>query len=59
MLPGWESETYAKPVVAAVLNVEQVPYAIDSTDEFMYQVLRDEWPHEAVLGAIAPYDRSR
>jgi hypothetical protein len=60
MLPGWESETYVKAVEAAVLNVEQVPYAVDSTDDFMRRVLRDEWPHEAILDAIAPYEgRSR
>jgi len=29
-LPGWESETYGKPVQAEVLDVEQVPYAVDS-----------------------------
>ena len=57
MLPGWESETYVKPVEAAVLNVEQVPYAVDSTDEFMRHVLRDEWPHETVLDAVAPHER--
>jgi hypothetical protein len=57
MLPGWESETYVKPVEAAVLNVEQVPYAIDSTDDFMRRVLRDEWPHQAILDAIAPFER--
>jgi hypothetical protein len=57
MLPGWESETYVKPVEAAVLNVEQVPYAVDSTDDFMRRVLEDEWPHEFVLDAIAPHER--
>jgi hypothetical protein len=56
MLPGWETETYGKPVEAAVLNVEQVPYAVDSTDEFMRHVLQDEWPHQAVLAAVGPYD---
>ena len=59
MLPGWESETYTKPVNAAVLNVEHVPYAIDSTDEFMRRVLQNEWPHEVVLDAIAPYEGQR
>jgi hypothetical protein len=54
-LPGWESETFIKPVEAAVLDVEQAPYAVDSPDEFMQHVLQDEWPHEAVLGAVAPY----
>ncbi|HEY3038616.1 MAG TPA: DUF2199 domain-containing protein [Pyrinomonadaceae bacterium] len=56
MLPGWESETYVKPVEAAVLNVEQVPYAVDSPDDFMRRVIKDEWPHEFVLDAIAPYE---
>jgi len=56
MLPGWESETYGKPLEAAVLDVEQVPYAVDSEDEFMRQVLQAEWPHQAVLAAVAPYE---
>jgi hypothetical protein len=58
MLPGWESETYVKPLETAVLNVEHAPYAIDSSDDFMRRVLQDEWPHEDVLAAIGPYERS-
>lgn len=58
MLPGWEEETYVKPLEAAVLNVEHTPYAIDSSDDFMRRVLRDEWPHEVVLAAIAPIEAS-
>ena len=56
MLPGWEDETYIKPLETAVLDNEQVPYAVDSTDEFMRKVLLDEWSHESVLRAIAPYE---
>ena len=56
MLPAWEDETYKKPLEAAVLNPEHTPYAIDSSDEFMHRVLHDEWPHELVLAAIAPYE---
>jgi hypothetical protein len=52
MLPAWESQTYVKPVEAAVLNPEHVPYAVSSSDEFMQRVLEAEWPHELVLGAI-------
>ena len=55
MLPGWETETYVKPVEAAVLDVEQIPYAVGSSDEFMRRVLQEEWPHEFVLAAIGPY----
>ena len=53
MLPGWENETYVKPLEAAVLNIEHLPYAVDSPDDFMRSVIRDEWPHEVVLAAIA------
>jgi hypothetical protein len=56
MLPGWENETYIKPLETAVINPEHTPYAIDSTDDFMRRLLRDEWPHEPVLAAIAPYE---
>lgn len=56
MLPGWESETYIKPVEAAVLNPEHTPYAVESPDEFMRSVIHDEWPHEFVLAAIGPIE---
>lgn len=56
MLPGWESDTYVKPVEAKVLNIEEVPYAVSSPDDFMRRVLKDEWPHEFVLDAIGPYE---
>jgi hypothetical protein len=59
MLPGWESETYVKPVEAAVLNLEHTPYAIDSPDEFMRRVIHEEWPHDVVLTAIAPIEAPR
>ena len=54
MLPGWETETYIKPLEAAVLNVEHTPYAVNSPDDFMRHLLQDEWPHEQVLAAIGP-----
>jgi hypothetical protein len=54
MLPGWKSETYAKPLEAAVLNVDHVPYAVDSSDEFMRRVILDEWPHELLIDVAAP-----
>ena len=56
MLPGWEAETYVKPLDAAVLDRDAVPYAVASTDAFMHRLLCDEWPHEAVLAAVAPFD---
>src|SRR5262249_60769605 len=39
MLPGWEEETYLKPVDAAVLDQSHAPYAVDSSDGFMKMVL--------------------
>ena len=54
MLPGWESESYGKPVEAAVLNVDHVPYAVESSDEFMRRVIQDQWPHAIVLDAAVP-----
>jgi hypothetical protein len=56
MLPAWENETLAKPLEAVVLDTEQTPYAVNSSDSFMRRVLEDEWPHELVLAAIAPYE---
>ena len=58
MLPGWEDETYVKPVEAAVIDTEHTPYAVDSPDDFMRRVLKDQWPHEFVLAAIAPIENS-
>lgn len=55
MLPSWEQETYTKPLSAAVVDPEHAPYAESSPDDFMARVLADEWPHDLVLGAIAPY----
>jgi hypothetical protein len=57
-LPAWPSETYAKPMVAAVLDVDHVPYAVDSPDDFMRRVLREEWPHDMLPGiAVGDEDR--
>ena len=52
-LPPWETDTYGKAVAAVVLDADKVPYAVESSDEFMRHVLQDEWPHDLVLGAIA------
>ena len=57
MLPPWESETFARPIRTSVRNHDEVPYATGSSDEFLRKVLTDEWPHELVLNAIAPYER--
>lgn len=56
MLPGWETETYAKPLEVVVLDRDAVPHAVASSDAFLHEVLSDEWPHEAVLAAVAPFD---
>ncbi len=52
-LPAWETETYGKPLVAAVRDPDAAPYATDSDDAFMRRVLREEWPHELILAASA------
>ena len=56
MLPPWEEETFVKPLDAAVRDPEAVPYAIASSDGMMQRILREEWPHELVLAAVAPYE---
>ena len=45
-------------MVAAVLDVDHVPYAVDSPDDFMRRVLREEWPHDMLPG-IAAGDEDR
>jgi hypothetical protein len=56
MLPPWEAETIARPMTAAVRNTDEFPYAENSTDPFLQRVLTEEWPHELVLAAVAPYE---
>jgi hypothetical protein len=56
MLPPWESETYRKPLDAAVVDVDKVPFASGSTDSFLTRVITDEWAHDLVLTAVAPYE---
>jgi hypothetical protein len=51
-LPGWEAETYLKPLVAAVQDPNAIPIGVESPDEFMRRVLAEVWPHESVLGAV-------
>lgn len=50
-LPGWERESYGKPVQAAVLHADHLPYAVGSPDHAMRRVLLEEWPHDIVLAA--------
>ncbi len=56
MLPPWESDTIARPLTAEVREVDEVPHAVDSSDEFLRRVLTDKWPHEEILAAVAPYE---
>jgi hypothetical protein len=50
-LPAWETETYGKPLVAAVQDPDAAPYATDSDDAFMRRLLCEEWPHDLILAA--------
>ena len=54
ILPSCGSDTYGKPLEAAVLDVDHVPYAVNSPDEFMRRLLQDQWPHDMVLHASTP-----
>ena len=54
-LPPWEERTYRKPLDAAVLDPDRVPYAATSPDVEMQRVLSEEWPHELILKALARY----
>jgi hypothetical protein len=56
MLPPWESHTLARPLRAIVRDPDVVPYAAESSDDFLQRVLTDEWPHEEILAAVAPYE---
>jgi len=57
ILPYWGAETYSKPIEAAILNIDHVPYAVDSPDDFMRRLLQEPWPHEMVLHAATPDTR--
>jgi hypothetical protein len=56
MLPPWEAETLARPLTAEVRDPDSVPFAAASDDDFLQRVLTEEWPHEQVLAAVAPYE---
>lgn len=49
-LPGWG--LLAAPAQAAVLNPDETPYIVGSSDHEFNHVLRDEWPHRDVLDRI-------
>ncbi len=57
ILPSWGSASYGKPVETAVLDVDHVPYAVNSPDEFMRRVLQDQWPDDMVLHPTTPDPR--
>ncbi len=56
MLPSWEEQSYGRPLRARVRHVDEVPYAVESADADLQRILTDEWPHESVLAAIAPFE---
>jgi hypothetical protein len=47
-LPRWGF--LGTPVVARVLNVEHTPYVMETGDDGLATVLRDQWPHEVLEG---------
>lgn len=50
-IPPWG--LLAAPVHAVVRDPGHTPYCDSSTDPDLTAVLRDEWPHEAILAAVA------
>ena len=56
MLPPWEDKTYGRSLRATVRNADQVPYAADSSDTDLQSILTEEWQHEFVLAAVAPFE---
>ena len=57
MLPPWEADTYPRPLEAAPRVMDEVPYATVSSDETVTRILTEQWPHQPVLEAVAPYFR--
>jgi hypothetical protein len=49
-LPGWGG--LAAPVHAVVLNTDQTPYVVASSDSGLEDVLRATWPHDDVLARL-------
>jgi hypothetical protein len=49
-LPGWD--LLAAEVDAAVLNADETPYVVNSSDPDLARVLADEWPHDEVLAKL-------
>jgi hypothetical protein len=49
-LPGWG--LLATQVDAAVLDVDETPYVVRSSDPTLDRVLSGEWPHDEVLSRL-------
>jgi hypothetical protein len=54
-LPPWEAETYRKQLEAAPRVEDQLPYATQSADPGLQDILSREWQHEPVLDALSLY----
>ena len=49
-LPGWG--LLAAQANAAVLNADETPYVVSSSEANLARLLADEWPHEEVLARL-------
>lgn len=49
-LPGWG--LLAAELEVAVLNAEETPYVVNSSEPTLARVLGDEWPHDEVLAGL-------
>lgn len=49
-LPSWE--VFAAPVVATVVNPDETPYVVSSTDPTLASVLANEWSPEQILPGL-------
>ena len=51
-VPPWGGLVLDAPATAAILNENDVPYVMSSTDPLLSRVLQEEWPHDDVLSAF-------
>ena len=51
-VPPWGRKLFGCRAVARVRHNDELPWLEETDDELLDQVLRAEWPHEAVLSAL-------
>lgn len=52
-LPPWRAHTCGKPLAASPRSPDELPYACESSDPVLQNILTQEWNHDLVLSSIS------